>query len=198
MRRNIVTWGKYVAKQSSELYFNESAQGIVRTIDYGDYDVFISHKGDDMKLAEAVGDLLKSRSVSSYLDRWDPNVSGDSADLEIYLREVIRNVPNILAVVTENTPLSWWVPFEIGVARETDSQVATFLTVNENSRVKVSLPSYLRTWPILVDASELGEWADDVASPRRMPYSARTSYFEKASQPTGIDRLVELNKVEFI
>ena len=50
----------------------------------------------------------------------------------------------LLAIVTENTPLSWWVPFEIGVARETDSLIATFLEVNRVSTVKVELPSYLK------------------------------------------------------
>ena len=103
------------------------------------------------------GDLLHSWGLAGYLDRWDPAVDGDSVELEIHLRSVIRDTPCILAVVTENTPLSWWVPFELGVARETNSQIATFLLVIEDSGRQVDLPSYLRKWPILASGTELRE-----------------------------------------
>ena len=158
MRRNAVTWSSS-GKQPTELYVDEPVPGYIGTISYDDYDVFISHKGEDTELAELAGDTLQSMGVYGYLDRWDPAVDGDSAELEIHIRSVIRATPSILAVVTENTPLSWWVPFEIGVARETKSQIATFLLVDMTSGNEVPLPSYLRTWPILVSASELKIWA---------------------------------------
>ena len=198
MRRSVTTWGRYINKGSFNLLVNEPGPATGGTVRYEDYDVFISHKGDDLKLAERAGDVLSSRGVSGYLDHWDPAVDGDTAELEVHLRSVIRITPGILAVVTEKTPMSWWVPFEIGVGRETDSQVATYLSVDPFSRIQVSLPSYLRTWPILVNESELTKWADTFAKRGQMSYSTRAGYFEKASEPMGIDILESEGKVQFL
>ena len=112
LRRRVTTWGRNIAKQTFDLYVNEPP-AIGRTpVSYEDYEVFISHKGDDTNLAETVGDHLSSRGVSAYLDRWDPAVDGDSDELEVHIRKVIEITDGILAVVTENTATSWWVPFE--------------------------------------------------------------------------------------
>ena len=177
--------------------------GDIEVLDYKQYDTFISHKGDDTKLAIAIGGLLNKEGIRGYLDRWDSEVTGDSPALEIYIRKVIRDTPSILAVVTENTPLSWWVPFELGVARETDSQIATFLHVSENSRNVVTLPSYLKNWPILAAASELAEWANDMESARQVSSMGRSGfgYFQKSADSiigTGINRLVSERRVRFV
>ena len=148
MRRDVIAWGRHGGRETYQHFVGEPAPIGASTITYSTYDVFISHKGEDIRIAESVGDALQGSGLSGYLDRWDPAVEGDSPELEIYLRSIIRETKTILAIVTENTPLSWWVPFEIGVARETDSQIATFLEVNRFSTARVELPSYLsgRYW----------------------------------------------------
>ena len=150
MRRNVITWERYAGRKESRLFLGEPAPAGAGSIAYSTYDVFISHKGEDIRIAESVGEALQRSGLSGYLDRWDPTVEGDSLELEDYLRRIIRETRTILAIVTENTPLSWWVPFEIGVARETDSQIATFLEVDRFSAARVELPSYLKKWPILI------------------------------------------------
>ena len=149
MQRSVVTWHSPIGKQPARLYVNEQAPLLKSTIDYQQFDSFISHKGDDTEIAEEVGDILYENGLNAYLDLWDPEVDGDSPELEVHLREVIRETISLVAVVTEHTPTSWWVPFEVGVARETESQIATFLSVNELSRNVVDLPSYLMNWPIM-------------------------------------------------
>lgn len=202
-----MTWNRHIGKQAFELYVGERAPFPSGTTDLQDYDLFISHKGDDMTLAEEIGDALLILGVQSYLDKWDPTVDGDSPDLEEHIRNVIRYTPTILAVVTENTSLSWWVPFEIGVARETESQIATFLSVDESSRHTVALPSYLGKWPILARISELLPWARALASsPTDLSYSDRSTYIEKSMQDDftirnrgkRIDRLIRSGKVRFV
>ena len=140
--------------------------------------------------------------VAGYLDRWDPAVDGDSAELEMHIRSVIRCTPSILAVVTENTPLSWWVPFEIGVARETNSQIATFLRVDMASGKRVLLPSYLETWPIPVSGAELTIWARAFLRLMQAPLEFGSGYIEKAmcdefANVREIDNLVAQGKVRF-
>ncbi len=203
MRRNVVTWNR-LGRRSRELFVNELGQVTHLGISYESFDTFISHKGDDMRLAEQVGDILNEKGVYGYLDKWDPEVDGDSPGLEIHIRDVIRETPSIIAVVTENTPLSWWVPFEIGVARETKSQIATFLWVNEYSSKVVVLPSYLKRWPILASNRELEMWAQELASSQSVNVGARSSRLEHAVNLSAgwggglrIDRLEQSGKVRF-
>lgn len=199
MRRGVTTWDRGSNRESISLLYNEPGAEIRKSIQFSDYEVFISHKGEDLEIAEKIGELLSSRGVSGYLDRWDPSVDGDSVELEIYLRNVIRDTPYILAVVTQKTSMSWWVPFEIGVARETASQVATCVSIDDlPPRSKIYLPSYLRSWPILVTDAEITKWADAVASFRRTPLSFGAGYIEKSIESTGIDILEEYGIVEFL
>ena len=199
MRRDIITWGRYGGREARHHFVGESAPTGASTITYSTYDVFISHKGEDIRIAESVGEALHRSGLSGYLDRWDPSVEGDSPELEDYLRRIIRETKTILAIVTENTPLSWWVPFEIGVARETNSQIATFLEINRLSAARVELPSYLKKWPILASTSNLQIWARRLAG---ASISEGRYYFAKEA-PRGsdyvddIDSLVRSGKVVF-
>ena len=199
MRRGVTTWDRGSNRESISLLYNEPGVEVRKSLWFSDFDVFISHKGEDLEIAEKTGELLSSRGVSGYLDRWDPSVDGDSDELEIYLRNVIRDTPYILAVVTQKTSMSWWVPFEIGVARETDSWVATYVAIdNLPPRNKIYLPSYLRIWPILVTDTELTNWADAVTSSRRESLSFGAGYIEKSTERPGIDILEEYGIVEFL
>ena len=125
----------------------------------GDYDVFLSHKGEDSGLAEDLGRILSRQGLSVYLDVWDPKVD-DDLTLETYLREIIRNTDHILAVITTQTALSWWVPFEIGVARETESGIASYVEAKSYRTLK--LPSYLVNWSSFSTKDKLRQWASEV------------------------------------
>ena len=204
LRRNIITWDRPSGRQTFQLFVNEPAPFTQGSIDYRQYDIFISHKGDDTPLAEYAGGILYENGLSVYLDRWDPAVDGDSSELESHLREIIRETPSILAVVTEHTPMSWWVPFELGVARETGSQIGTFLRVNEGTSNVVRLPSYLATWPILTSALELGAWASVLATAKYgstsgTVFSDQTVRMSAGSYSLGgITRLASSGKVRFV
>ena len=202
MQRSIVTWHSPVGKRPVRLYVNEPASLLESTIDYQHFDSFISHKGDDTEIAEEVGDILYENGLNAYLDLWNPEVDGDSPELEVHLREVIRETISLVAVVIEHTPTSWWVPFEVGVARETESQIATFLSVNELSRNVVDLPSYLMNWPIMTSDAELSAWATALLEWNRRGRLGGTILLEKAVQrvaaASGIERLVRSGKVRFV
>ena len=199
MQRGVTTWDRNSNRESVSLFYNEPSAELRKSIRFSDHDVFISHKGEDLEIAEKAGEILSSRGVSGYLDRWDPSVDGDSTELEIYLRNVIRDTPYILAVVTQKTSMSWWVPFEIGVARETDSRVATYVSIADlPAGSKIYLPSYLKSWPILVTDTELTNWADDSSVSRRAPLSFTAGYIEKSTERMGIDVLEEYGVVKFL
>ena len=103
----------------------------------------IQTESNDKDAAERLAVSLSSRDYPCYLDTFDPNVDGDSPELESYLRRVIDLCNNLMAMVSRTTRMSWWVPLEIGVALEKEKHIATYLLTAED------LPIYLWQWPML-------------------------------------------------
>lgn len=56
----------------------------------------------------------------------------------------------LLAIVTNNTKESWWVPFEIGTAREMPRVIVSCTSLPDRaSYQRDALPEYLLEWPRL-------------------------------------------------
>jgi len=142
--------------------------------------VFISHKREDSEDAVVVASVLKRHGVSTYIDVLDPHLSHAGDDLGDYFREILSRCSHLMAVVSENTKLSWWVPFEIGIATEKQYPIATYAIG------ACSLPSYLKKWPYLRSLSDLttyvkvasgtkrhilAEGIEKIAASRRAEYS---------------------------
>ena len=116
--------------------------------------IFISHQKVDSILATNISDYLKeNHQLDSYLDLIDPNVSQMGDQLGEYLRNEMGKCTQLMAVVSENTKGSWWVPWEIGVATEKDHPIATFAGDN------AELPTYLKKWPYLKTYYDLDAYA---------------------------------------
>jgi len=117
--------------------------------------IFISHKEEDKLDAEQVAEYLKTHSngVSCYLDVLDSGLlSHEGDDLGEYFRKKLGECTHLMAVVSEDTKSSWWVPFEIGIATEKQYPISTFAIQDTN------LPSYLKKWPYLRDESDLDKY----------------------------------------
>ena len=118
--------------------------------------IFISHKQEDLYKAIEVASAIRDRAnVHCYVDQLDPYVKGDSPELVSHIQEVIHGCQSLLAVVSRNTQSSWWVPLEIGVALENQKHIGSY-TVGLS---RLSLPSYLWTWPIMATNQEAVAWA---------------------------------------
>lgn len=119
--------------------------------------VFISHRTVDDELAKAAYNRLKSyHQIECYIDDIDKQLADARGTAEItqLIVDRLRSCTNLLAIVTENTGGSWWVPFEVGVAREAP-RVITSLT-NQTDR---QLPEYLLEWPRLRGDSAIDTFA---------------------------------------
>ena len=123
-----------------------------------DPDVFVSHKNEDQHTAEQVAKKIAQSGLKVYLDVWDESVDGDGPELVDYIESVIECCSSLIAVVSQNTVTSWWVPLEIGIATAEDLYLGTYLM---SSGVKRRLPSYLWKWPVLVDSIDLGRWCKE-------------------------------------
>lgn len=114
---------------------------------------FISHKKEDSAAAVLVQQRLQNRhDITCYLDVLDETAK-DGPALTEYLKGKLRECNNLLAIVSEKTKTSWWVPWEIGVASEREYPLATVALQN------VEVPGYLKKWPYLRNEAELDLYA---------------------------------------
>lgn len=114
--------------------------------------IFLSHQQLDSTIAVEVKNHLKSRhSIDCYLDLIDPKIK-DGEDIAAHAKEELGQCTQLLAIVSEATKASWWVPWEIGIATEKDYPLATF---GRN----VALPEYLMKWPYLKNLTDLDTYA---------------------------------------
>jgi hypothetical protein len=120
--------------------------------------IFISHKKDDSEKATHIHDFLKSKRIDCYLDVLDGEIAGDGEKLTRYLRSRLNECTHLLAVLSSSTKLSWWVPFEIGLATEKEFPISTCLyEISKND-----IPSYLMNWPVIQSDNQLSKYADMV------------------------------------
>jgi hypothetical protein len=109
--------------------------------------VFISHRTADNNLAQHVADRLQNdHGIAVYIDDIDRELQraqGTAAITGLLVRR-LNDCTNLLAIVTQNTMGSRWVPFEVGIARQSPRVITTMTNL-----VDASLPEYLLEWPRL-------------------------------------------------
>ncbi len=128
--------------------------------------VFISHKSEDERIAVWIYATLKGRGVDAYIDKLDPFVNAAKGEeLGEYFRRQLQQCTHLMAVISDKTKSSWWVPFEIGIATEREYPLSTFADQGDNYRSYPSsyrpnfdIPDYLRKWPYLQTASDLDSY----------------------------------------
>ena len=119
--------------------------------------VFISHRTADDSIAQQVAFRLRHRhGIAVYIDDIDQQVSrtrGTPAITALLVRRV-NECTNLLAIVTQNTRGSWWVPFEIGIARQAPRVITSF-----TNQADASLPEYLWDAPNIKNVSTVDTFA---------------------------------------
>lgn len=126
--------------------------------------IFISHTTADDDLANKVYKRLRNvHYITCYIDDMDKELEKNrgKASLTPLLVERLRKCDTLLAVVTEHTKMSWWVPFEIGTAREMPRAITSFTSLIDRSTAKGPevLPEYLLEWPRLRTENDIDIFA---------------------------------------
>jgi hypothetical protein len=140
--------------------------------------IFISHTTKDDALAQDVVFRLKYiHGITCYIDDIDKELANNrgKSSLTPLLVDRLRKCDTLLAVVTENTKRSWWVPFEIGTAREMPRVITSFTHLPEPSQYssQESLPEYLLEWPRLRTNREIDIFAGE--------YKRKSTLLEKSA-----------------
>lgn len=139
--------------------------------------VFISHKREDSLLATRIASRLQISSINTYLDVLDPQIAKNGDDLGEYFRRMIGTCSHLLAVVSSTTVLSWWVPFEIGIATEKSFPLASYISL------PASVPDYLAKWPYLRSDSDIDKFAVQIGR------SEATTFVRNLTEASLGDRL---------
>jgi hypothetical protein len=116
--------------------------------------VFLSHKLEDSLLAKTIAYRLKEvHRIDVYLDVIDNMVRMDGVDLAEYIRAQMEDCTQLLAVISEKTKESQWVPWEIGVATEKERPLASFVDL------PAVVPEFLHKWPYLRTMADVDRYA---------------------------------------
>lgn len=125
--------------------------------------IFISHTTKDNALAQKVFNRLKyNHDIDCYIDDMDKELAKKRGNSELtpFLVGRLRRCDTLLAVVTNNTKGSWWVPFEIGTAREMPRVISSYTSLPDRSTYQEqALPEYLLEWPRLRTDSDIDVFA---------------------------------------
>lgn len=115
--------------------------------------VFISYRHTDRVQAMAINARLKLANIKTYLDVLDTE-SQQTDDITAVITRNITECTHLLAVVSQETAMSWWVPFEIGEATISDRRICSY-------KIGASaLPLYLDKWPKLSSDTDLSFFID--------------------------------------
>ena len=115
--------------------------------------VFISYRHMDRAHAININTRLMQANIKTYLDVLDAE-SQTTDDITGVITRNISECTHLLAVVSEKTALSWWVPFEIGEATITNRRICAFKTG------PTELPLYLEKWPKLTSDRDIEFFID--------------------------------------
>ncbi|MDX9666553.1 toll/interleukin-1 receptor domain-containing protein [Pseudomonas sp. P5_152] len=115
--------------------------------------VFISYRHTDRPIAMTINERLSQAGIKTYLDVLDPE-SQTTDDITGVITRNITECSHLLAVVSDKTAHSWWVPFEIGEATISDRRICSFKTGTGE------LPEYLDKWPKLSRIADLDFFID--------------------------------------
>lgn len=110
--------------------------------------IFLSHKKDDKNKTRNLATYIKQLGIDVYLDEYDKKlqastIAKDSLGIVEAIEKGIVSATDLLCVLSDKTEKSWWVPFEIGMARAHGKNLGA-VYLNKNS---LNLPEYLLIIP---------------------------------------------------
>lgn len=144
--------------------------------------VFLSHKKEDESIAEALGNyILKNYDYNIYLDKFDPvlqeavSKENDEAIVDS-IKDGMKYSTALLCVVSDRTRLSWWVPYEVGLADDKHKHIASVKT-----RDISDFPSFLKTQETISSATELIQWLSLIGKYGGLFTESSTTYQQRAA-----------------
>lgn len=146
--------------------------------------VFISHKKEDKLAAIDIGRyLMETVGVHIYLDIMDEKlqkatqIENDKVIVES-IKEGLEYSTHLLCLISEKTHLSWWVPYEIGVADDKNLNIASLKLKKTDD-----IPSYLKIHPAFYNVDQFVRYTTNYTHYGQLFFE---SAYQKISKNTDI------------
>lgn len=103
----------------------------IETLKKNDTCIFISHKKEDEAAAIELGEYISNNfKYDIYLDVSDIDLReavSEENDAKIVdsIKKGINESTSIICIISDKTKLSWWVPYEVGIADSRGISIAT-------------------------------------------------------------------------
>ena len=121
--------------------------------------VFISHRQADKQKALDIAKFLEKNNVEYWIDVLDPDLA-NAEDNAIVVTNIIEmallNCSHVIALMTNNSKGSQWIPYEFGRVKEKRLMVENAATYKY--KLTNALPEYMLLSPILSSDNELLRW----------------------------------------
>lgn len=150
--------------------------------------VFISHKSDDKEEARKIANYLKNDiGVDIYLDEFDyflnqATGNGDSEKVVKIIKNAIGTSTHLLSLVSSKTKMSWWVPYEIGIADEKNRDIASLKLAKAEG-----IPEFLEIKTCLQDEREFVNYYEKLKSGRTLFLETNRNFQYKAELNNILD-----------
>jgi hypothetical protein len=121
--------------------------------------IFLSHIAVDKSAAVAIGSYITSHGdIDIYLDIHDTELqnavtNGDAAGITKFIERGVAKCTHIMCLVSQSTVGSWWVPYELGFAKNAGKQLASFKLKGD-----VALPAFLEIGEVIRGTKSLNEY----------------------------------------
>lgn len=147
--------------------------------------VFISHKYEDSITAKQILEKLIESGADAYLDLLDANLLFEGEKLTQHIKDRLNECTDLMAVVSNDTQSSWWVPFEIGMAAQQDFPIVSYL------KNGVTLPDYLSYWPKLKSLYDISKYVETKEYVSRQIHSETLSKSHYTTKGTPTSRFYQ-------
>ena len=153
--------------------------------------IFISHKYEDLDAAREVADYIMDYGIDVYLDDCDLKLqkavdAHNSEGIVSCIENGLNRSTHILVLVTENTRMSWWVPYETGYAKKGEKGIASLLLKKADG-----FPDYLKIETTLKGFEDLTKFLDTLSISTTRMESASLEYERYCVERRHKDSLLE-------
>lgn len=131
--------------------------------------IFLSHITEDKKAVKAIGDyIMEEGNLNIYLDIHDADLqravsNNDAKGITEFIERGLKSSTHLMCLYSKNTVGSWWVPYEIGYGKCSDSEVSS-LKLKGN----VDLPAFLEVGTMLLNMKDLNKYLQKIATENKI------------------------------
>lgn len=160
--------------------------------------IFLSHISEDKTTVKAIGDyIMEKGDLDIYLDIYDDDLqravqNNDAKGITDFIERGLNSSTHLMCMYSENTVKSWWVPYEIGYGKRSNSEVSSLKLKGD-----VELPAYLQVGVVLLGTKSLNDYLNKIASLSRSMLKYLSEYDRLMSHTTPqhpLDNYLDWNK----